>query len=178
MARPSRRHHLDNPFVEGHQSNRVALAIHEIRDRRRQHPAVLELGEIARPVGHRPADVDEKVAIEVGFLFEFLDVVPIGARVHLPIDRRQIVAVDVLPVFGELHAEALERTAMQAGQKSFDDGAGLELQRAKPGDDGRVQELARAFARRWHDYIPLLGSGTAPISRSTIASGPMPSDAA
>jgi hypothetical protein len=53
------------------------------------------------------------MAVEVGFLLELLDVVPVAAREDLPVDRREVVAADVLPVLGEFHAEALVRAAME-----------------------------------------------------------------
>ena len=100
--------------VEGDQADGVALPVHQVRERRRQVRAVLELRHAARAVAHRRADVEQEVAPEVGLFLELLDVVAIGARVDLPVDRRQVVARDVLPVLGELDAEALERAAVQA----------------------------------------------------------------
>ena len=47
------------------------------------------------------------MALEVGLLLELLDVVPIAARVDLPVERGQIVAGQVLAVLGELDAEPL-----------------------------------------------------------------------
>ena len=70
----------------------------------------------------------------------------VAAGVDLPVDRREIVAGDVLAVFGELDAEALERAAMQPREEPFDDRAGLELERAEPRHDRGIEELA--FARR------------------------------
>src|SRR4029077_8534539 len=120
-------------------------------------------------VRHRAADVEHHVAVEVRLLLELLDVVTIASRVDLPVDRRQIVAGNVLPVFSELDAESLERAAMKAGEKSFDDSAGLQLQVAEARNDRRIQKLA--FARAGgHGYIPLLGSGTVSSKRSTIVS--------
>ena len=169
--------HVHDPLVEGRQADRVPLAVHQIRQRRRQARRVLELGDAARAVRHRPADVDHQVAGEVGLLLEFLDVVPIASRVHLPVDGGEIVAGDVLPVFGKLDAEALERTAVEARQEPFDDRAGLELERAQARDDGRVEELPLAHPGL-HRYIPLLGTGTVSRRRSMIASELMRSDSA
>ena len=97
-----------DPVVERDQPGRVALPVHQERERRRQHRAVFELAHRRRAaIRHRGADVEQQVALEVGLLLELLDVVPIGARVDLPVERRQIVAGQVLPVLGELDAEAL-----------------------------------------------------------------------
>ena len=54
------------------------------------------------------------MAIDVGFFLELLDVVAVGPGVDLPVDGGEIVAGQVLAVFGELDAEALERAAVQA----------------------------------------------------------------
>src|SRR5262245_55806011 len=108
-----------------------------------------------RSVRHRAADVEHQMAVEIGFFFELLDVKAVAARVDLPVDRGQIVAGDVLPVLGELDAEALERTAMQAGEEPFDDGACFQFERAEPGDDRRIKERAlgrgpgHATSRSW-----------------------------
>src|SRR5436190_11173178 len=99
------------------------------------------------------------MAVEVRLLLEFLDEVPIASCVHLPVNRRQIVARDVLPVLGEFDAEAFERTAMEAREKAFDDGAGFELQCSQTRNDRRVQERALGGGRG-HGYIPLAGRGT------------------
>ena len=117
------------------------------------------------------------MAVEVRLLLELLDVVAIAAREHFPVDRGEIVAGNVLPVFRELDAEALERAAVQARQKSFDDGAGFQLERAEARDDGRV-EKSTVVRGPGHRYIPLFGGGTASRSRSMIASELMRSDSA
>ena len=68
-------------------------------------------------------------------------------RVDLPVERGEIVARQVLAVLGELDAEPFEGTAMQAGEKSFDDRARLEIERAEPGDDRRVEKARCARPR-------------------------------
>ena len=81
-----------------------------------------------------------------------------------------------LPVFGELDA-ALERTAVESREEPFDDRSRLELERAEPRHDRRVEELPLAHACG-HRYIPLSGRGTDSSSRSTIASELTRSDSA
>ena len=85
--------------------------------------------------------------------------------------------MNVLAILGELDAEPLERTAMQPREEPFDDRPRLELERAEPRDDGGIEKLPIARARR-HAYIPLFGAGTASSSRSTMASELMRSDSA
>ena len=122
----SRWQHRDNAIVECREADGVALPVHQITERRRKAGGVVELRQI-RAVAHRAASVDEQVAIEVRLLLELLDVVPIGPCVDLPIDRREIVAGNVLPVFGELDAEALgngtaviNRSTMASGSTPSD----------------------------------------------------------
>ena len=86
--------------------------------------------------------------------------------------------MDVLPVLGELDAEPLEGAAVQAGQEALDDGPCLQLERAQPRDDGRIEKLAPRRLGHVVRYIPLFGTGTASISRSTMTSGVMRSDSA
>ena len=133
----------------------------------------------ARAVAHRAADVEQEVAIEVRLLLELLDVVAIAARVDLPVDRRRSSPGMVLPVLGELDAEALERAAVQARQEPFDDRPRLQLERAEARDDRRIEKLGvRARVELAIAYIPLFGTGTVSSSRSTIASELMRSDSA
>ena len=119
------------------------------------------------------------MAFEVGLFLELLDVVPIAARVDLPVERRQIVAGQVLPVLGELDAESLVRAAMQPGEKAFHHRPRLQLHRPQPRHDGGVEkaQVARGGGSG-HGYIPLRGAGTASSSRSTIVSDVTRSDSA
>ena len=111
----ARRHAERDPLVEGDEARRVALAIHQERERRGKHRSVLQLAHRRRaPVRHRRAHIQQQMAFEVGFLFELLDVVPIASRVDLPVERRQIVARHVLPVLRKLDAESFVWTAMKA----------------------------------------------------------------
>ena len=122
-------------------------------------------------IAHRPADVEQQVAVEVGLLLELLDVVAVAARVDLPVERRQIVAGQVLAVLGELDAEALERAAVQARQEALDDRPRLQLERAEPRDDRGIEkpQVARR-GRRPSATCRCAGRGTASSSRSTIVS--------
>ena len=169
--------HRDDAIVEGDQAHGIALPVHQVRERRGQALAVLELRHARRAVPHRRADIEDEMTSEVGLFLELLDVVAIGSGVDLPVNRRQVVARDVLPVLRELDAESLERAAVESRQHALDDGARLELERAQTRHDGGVQELPLAGAPR-HGYIPLRGGGTVSISRSTITSDVMRSESA
>ena len=89
--------------------------------------------------------------------------------------RGEIVAGQVLAVFGEFDAEALERAAVQARQQPFDDGARLQLERAQAREDRGIEEpkFARPRSRRLrgHTANPLFGTGTASSSRATMRVG-------
>src|SRR5215470_15949355 len=169
------RQRVDDAIAERDQADTVPLAVHEIAEGRRQTRGVLEFRDAARAIRHRRTDVDEQLTMQVGFFFVLLDVVAVAARVDLPVHRREIVAGNVLAVFGELDAESFERTAMQAGDEPFDDRAGLELESAEASDHSRIEELAIA-RRPGHGYIPLFGTGTVSSSRSTTLSALMRSD--
>src|SRR5688572_6168055 len=119
------------------------------------------------------------MTFEVGLLLELLDVVTVGAGVDLPVERGQIVAGEVLPVFGELDGKPLVRAAMQAGEEPFDHRPCLQLHRPQPRDDGGIEKAQVAGGGRWrHGYIPLRGAGTAARSRSTRLSAVIRSDSA
>ena len=72
------------------------------------------------PVAHRGAGVHDQRRPQVAFFFVLLDVMAIGAAEDPPIEPAQVVARRVLAVFGELDVEAVERAAVQAGDRPFD----------------------------------------------------------
>ena len=135
----ARRQQRRNAVVERDQAERIALPMHQVGERAGEIRRVLQLGDLAGAVAHRSADVEQQVAREVGFLFVLLDEVLVGAREHLPVERGEIVAGQILPVLRELDAESLVRTAMQAGQEALDDRPRLEIDRAEPRDDRRIE---------------------------------------
>ena len=67
----------------------------------------------------------------------------VEAALH-PVDRREIVANDVLAILRELDTESLEGAPVQAGEKPLDNRAGAQLERAEPRDDGGIEELSIA----------------------------------
>ncbi len=188
VARPrARRQQRGNAVVERDQAERITLPVHQVGQRAGEVRRVLQLGDRTRRVAHRRADVDQQVTREVGFFLVLLDEVAIRSRVDLPVQRGQVVAGQVLPVFGELDAEPLERTAMQAGQEPFDDRPRLEVDGTEPGDDRRIE--IPCFTSHVPSnpcpigvysvaYRPLAGNGTASSSWSTMRSAVMPSASA
>ena len=178
----ARRQPAENAVVERHQACRVALAGHQVRERGGQARSVLALRHRARAVAHRRADVEQQVRAEVRLLLVLLHVIPVGPRVHLPVDRGEIVARQVLPVLRELHAEPLQRAAVQPRQEALDDGARLELEAADPRDDGGIEEPRLAGSAGWspprHTPRPLFGGGTDSIRRETTPSEVTCSDSA
>ena len=152
----ARRQPRGDLLVELDQPGRVALPVHQVRERRGQHAAVLELAHRrAAAIRHRGAHVEQQVALEVGFFLELLDVVAVGARVDLPVERGQVVAGQVLPVLGELDAEAFVGTAVQAREEPFHHRTRLQLHRPEPRDDGGVEKanVASAAEARWQAWL-------------------------
>ena len=82
------RQHRGDCVIEGCQRDSVALPVHQIRKACGQHRTVSQLGDTTRCVSHGCADVQQQMAIEVRFLLELLDVIPVAAGVDLPVDRR------------------------------------------------------------------------------------------
>lgn len=77
---------------------------------------------------HGAAVVDDELAAEVGLLLEAFDEQLVGAGVELPVDVASGLAEGVLPMLGEFYGEAVKRTSVQAGDKSFDYLACKEVQ--------------------------------------------------
>src|SRR5919108_2202168 len=131
----------DDVVVEGDETSSIPLAVHQKGQGGREHGAILHLAHRrAAAIGHRRADVQYQVAFEIGFFLEFLDVMPIASRVDLPVECREIVAREVLPVLSELNAEALVGTAMQARKESFHHRPRLQLNHPEPSANGGTQE--------------------------------------
>ena len=120
------------------------------------------------------------MTLEVGLFLEFLDVVPVAARVDLPVERGQIVAGEVLPVLGELDAEAFVGTAVEPGQEPLrpPSAPSAPCVPSRAMTAGSRNLSSRAVEGAGIGYIPLCGTGTASSSRSTIVSGVTRSDSA
>ena len=96
-------------LVEEHEPGRVALADHEVPERRRAPARVVELRPAERAERHRLARVDQQVTAEVRLRDELLHDQPIAAREDLPVERAELVAGHVLAVLRELDRAALLR---------------------------------------------------------------------
>ena len=128
--------------VEGDQADRVLLTDHQVAERRGEADGVIELGQLlAIGVGHRGAEVHHQIAGDVRLGLELFEVVFVGLGVDVPVEVFEVVAGDVLAVFGELDAEALKRAGVQAGQKAFDDEAGAQVEPRHLADDVGSQIL-------------------------------------
>jgi hypothetical protein len=136
VSRPdARRHQAPDLLVEGHQPRGIALPLHQVRDRRGERAGVLQLGQATGPVGHRAADVEQQIPLEIRLLLVLADDEAIRSREDFPVDGGEVVTRQVLPVLRELDGESLQRTAVQPREKSFDDGPRAQLQCRQPRDD-------------------------------------------
>src|SRR5687767_3423560 len=90
----------------------VTLHFEEITERRGECGSVFSFGVAGRAVGHGFALINQEEAAQVRFVFEFLDVVAVGASDEAPIDKASVVAWGVLAIFCELNRETVKRTAM------------------------------------------------------------------
>ena len=75
------------------------------------------------------------MGFEVGFFFVLFDVEAVGFAKYFPVQVAQGVPRHVLTVFGKFDGESVIGALMQAGDKSFDDHAGDQVQAREPGDD-------------------------------------------
>ena len=115
--------------IERYQSDRVLLRNHQVGQRGSQANSIVELGQLlVVRVSHRRAQIHHEITRDVGFRFEFLDVVFVGFGKHLPIDILEIIAVRVFSVLAEFNAETVEWTGMQAVQKPLDHKLGPQIQ--------------------------------------------------
>ncbi|MBA7617033.1 hypothetical protein ES703_24338 [subsurface metagenome] len=125
--------------IEKRQADGILLLEHEVSQGRRQG---LGVGQLAHAVGsksHRPALVQQQVALQVGFFFELLDVVAVSFGVQLPVHVADFVARAVGPMFGKLHREAVIGAAVQADDKPLHHQPRPQGEVIQPGDDAGVQ---------------------------------------
>ena len=128
----ARRKGVHHPVVEQHQADGVALSLDEIGERGEEQTPVAQLGDGARAVAHRRADIQQEVTLEVRLLLEPLHVEALGSRGQLPVDADRVIPWQVGPVLAKLDAEPFERTAVQPDQDTLNDGPSHQLQRPQP----------------------------------------------
>ena len=178
MPRPMpRRQVFAHRAVEGQQPDGVALLGQKLAERRGQRARIVGLGVAARAEAHRPAQVHEQVAAQVGLVLESLDEVAVGAPGELPVEIARIVARRVGPVLGELDREAVIRAAVQPVPEPLDHRARPQLEIADR-HERRGVEQARGSAewrcRTWallHFTFPAAARSPCPRSRLRLRRG-------
>ena len=137
-----------NRFIKCHKSHRVLLPQQQMRQRRRRRASVVVLRcqpmrratrSAAEP--HRLAKVHDQRRPQVRVFFVELYINLVGLRPHLPVDAPHVVTGDVLTMLHELDRLPEVRTAMTAGQKTFDDLPRLDFQPSHSRDDFGTQML-------------------------------------
>src|SRR5208282_4446265 len=68
-----------------------------------------------------------------------LDVRPIRAPQHAPVQPTQLIARDIKPMLAKLDAGPLERALVDAAGATFDDAPGRELHAAQPLHQNRIE---------------------------------------
>ncbi len=89
-------------------------------DERRGVIKLVEHGARAAIV-HRRAGIDDERDAHVAFFFILLDVMTIRARIDPPVEPPQVVARIVIAILGELDVEPVERTAVLAADRPFNE---------------------------------------------------------
>src|SRR5882762_5801822 len=141
----TRRNQLAAAAREGEHSDGVVLAEHEIGERGRELPRIVQLRKSVRGVAHRGACVDEQRRAEVRLLLVLLQVFAIRFREHLPVQVAERIAGHVLAVLGELDAEAVVRTLVESGQKAIHDETRAEIETRELRYEVRVEEALRGL---------------------------------
>ena len=145
--RPGRDHRAHGR-VERDQPDRVALADHQVGQRRRQPPRVLELRDGLARVAHAARRVDDEIGLKVRLFFIFLDVIAVGLAEGPPVDMADLVAGPVLAMLGELDREPLERALVQARHHPFDHQAARSAPAGRSGPGRWGRERARVGRSR------------------------------
>ena len=85
---------------------------------------VLKFGLPARAILHGLTAVEHEVGDVVGFLLVLLQVIPVRAPQHFPVEMPGVVAGHVFAVLGEFNAKPVEGRFVFADHVALDDVAG------------------------------------------------------
>src|SRR6266481_3426463 len=97
------------------------------------------------------------MATQVGFVFEFFDVITIAPCEQPPIEIARIIPGRVLAVFSELNREAVIRTAMNARPEALNNDASAQLQILNTHQRARMDERAgRVLKSIGHQWVAII----------------------
>src|SRR5262249_45543138 len=99
---------------------------------------------------HRAAGVDDHRRLQVDFLVELLDVVPVALADNSPVNQSQFVPRAVSTVLGKLESSAALNRAVLAGEQTVDDGSRQDVEMSDPVEYFRVEQLISFFHRSRH----------------------------
>ena len=99
---------------------------------------------------HRDAGVADDVEADIGFLHVTFDAEPIAASVEAPIEMAEVVAGLIITIVGEFDAEPMERTVMQAAEKTLHHVAGLEIQAFQSCEQFGIESLGERLGGGGH----------------------------
>ena len=130
--------------IEDSHAGGVALVNDEIGQTGGEIFRVFNLGNLTGLVGHRLARIEEHVRDEVRFCLEELDVVAVAPRVGFPVNVTGLITLGVLPVCGELRADAAAGALVLTDSQTFHDPARHNVERSDLGQGLRI-EILRAL---------------------------------
>ena len=166
---PPRRQRADDPLGGTGDADGVTLLAGQIPQRPADPPGVVDLGQRLdadgrgrRPEGHRPAGVEHEHEPEVGVGLVLLDVKPVGPAEGPPVEPPEVVAGDVLAVFGEFDARAAVGARVPARDVPHHRPPREQRHAGEPREHGRFEKTARLA-------IGEHGSLTRPARRSSPA---------
>ena len=124
----ARRHDVLDAVGEHHAADAIVVSDGRHREHRRQLGRDFALESASRAESLRARHVDGEHHRELALLDVALDVRPLHARRHVPIDAAHFVARLVLAHLGELHALPLEHRAILAGEQRVHEPARAQLE--------------------------------------------------
>lgn len=149
---------------------RDAVVVHEpdVAERHGHAPGVVELA--GRPKVHAPGTIDREHQAEVLLLEEELQEQPVQPAVDVPVDEAKVIARDVGPEVGELHALPTAAAASLALDLALEDLAARHIERIEPCHERTIDELVDGLRR-----VGTVGHGTTsvgvrPMTCSTMRS--------
>jgi hypothetical protein len=100
---------------------------------------ILKLAAVLPLISHAAAGIHQQIRLEVCLFLVFLDVIAVSLAQHAPIDVADFIAGIILPMLGELDAEALIWALVHAGEKALHDRARHHRQPAVFGQRRRIK---------------------------------------
>ena len=142
-------HDIDQLFLERGQPDTIALRLRQPSQRRHEKTRVVELGDRPAAKVHRARRIEREDHPGVGIGVVLLDVEPVGASVHAPIDTTQVIAGLIRAMLGEIQRRTFAQRSVLAVHEAIHDRARQQREIGDARQQGGVEKGGRSGGHEW-----------------------------